>query len=188
MSEKFEASKYLCECGCGQEVKWFKGRHPNRFVVGHAARGKRFTEEHRDRIAEALKVYANRPDSYQKNQPSGSASPRWKDGSSPDSYRVMAFQRFGRLCQRCGSSRHIRVHHKDRDRHNNVLSNLEVLCGSCHAREHHPVGAYPLSEEAKAKISAKALGRVNGPMSAEGIANMKLVASKRKRGSDGRFI
>jgi len=42
-------------------------------------------------------------------------------------------------CERCGynSAPHILgVHHKDRDRHNNDLSNLEVLCPTCHSLEH----------------------------------------------------
>ena len=28
------------------------------------------------------------------------------------------------------------LHHKDRDRHNNDISNLEILCSNCHAIEH----------------------------------------------------
>jgi 5-methylcytosine-specific restriction endonuclease McrA len=29
------------------------------------------------------------------------------------------------------------IHHKDRDRKNNALSNLTVLCPNCHATEHY---------------------------------------------------
>lgn len=42
-------------------------------------------------------------------------------------------------CERCGYDREKRilgVHHKDRDRRNNELSNLEVLCPNCHSLEH----------------------------------------------------
>jgi 5-methylcytosine-specific restriction endonuclease McrA len=42
-------------------------------------------------------------------------------------------------CERCGYSEHpeiLGVHHKDRNRHNNDLSNLEVLCPTCHSLEH----------------------------------------------------
>jgi len=39
-------------------------------------------------------------------------------------------------CQRCGSDGKINVHHIDRNRYNNDLSNLEVLCTKCHAHEH----------------------------------------------------
>jgi 5-methylcytosine-specific restriction endonuclease McrA len=36
----------------------------------------------------------------------------------------------------CGSEEHICVHHSDEDRTNNELSNLEILCRSCHAIRH----------------------------------------------------
>lgn len=39
-------------------------------------------------------------------------------------------------CERCGSLNHLVVHHKDRDRYNNSLDNLELLCKSCHSIEH----------------------------------------------------
>jgi len=45
-------------------------------------------------------------------------------------------------CQRCGkdlseAKRHEWcTHHKDHDRTNNVLENLEILCKSCHQTEH----------------------------------------------------
>lgn len=41
-------------------------------------------------------------------------------------------------CERCGDTRDIELprHHIDRDRSNNVLSNIEVLCVACHNREH----------------------------------------------------
>ena len=28
------------------------------------------------------------------------------------------------------------VHHKDRDRNNSDISNLEILCANCHMKEH----------------------------------------------------
>lgn len=42
-------------------------------------------------------------------------------------------------CERCGydaEPKILGVHHKDRDRKNNALSNLEVLCPNCHSLEH----------------------------------------------------
>lgn len=39
-------------------------------------------------------------------------------------------------CERCGSTNHLLVHHKDRNRDNNKISNLELLCKSCHQQEH----------------------------------------------------
>jgi 5-methylcytosine-specific restriction endonuclease McrA len=42
-------------------------------------------------------------------------------------------------CNRCGFNSIkaiLGVHHRDRDRKNNALSNLEVLCPNCHSTEH----------------------------------------------------
>ncbi len=54
-------------------------------------------------------------------------------------YRKTALAHYGVLCTRCGYNEHkaaIVVHHKDRDRTNDSLLNLEVLCANCHAIEH----------------------------------------------------
>lgn len=43
-------------------------------------------------------------------------------------------------CSKCGYSEHpeiLQVHHKDRDRSNNNLDNLETLCPNCHMWEHY---------------------------------------------------
>ena len=39
-------------------------------------------------------------------------------------------------CARCGSTRHVDVHHRDRNVFNNDPANLEPLCRKCHAAEH----------------------------------------------------
>jgi hypothetical protein len=42
-------------------------------------------------------------------------------------------------CNRCSYNKEPRilgVHHKDRNRDNNNISNLEVLCPNCHSLEH----------------------------------------------------
>lgn len=41
------------------------------------------------------------------------------------------------VCERCGSTRHLVVHHKDENRCNNDPSNLETLCKRCHQIHHH---------------------------------------------------
>jgi DNA-directed RNA polymerase subunit M/transcription elongation factor TFIIS len=43
-------------------------------------------------------------------------------------------------CERCGWKEVpeiLRVHHLDRDRSNNALENLEILCSICHDKEHY---------------------------------------------------
>lgn len=51
-------------------------------------------------------------------------------------YSKKAFEHYGRQCNRCQSTKHLLVHHKDENRANNELENLEVLCKRCH-QEHH---------------------------------------------------
>ncbi len=45
----------------------------------------------------------------------------------------------GVRCERCGYDKReiLHVHHKDRDRGNNELNNLELICPNCHYEEHY---------------------------------------------------
>lgn len=45
----------------------------------------------------------------------------------------------GKACERCGYNKHeiLNIHHKNRDRKNNDLSNLELICPNCHMEEHY---------------------------------------------------
>jgi len=44
----------------------------------------------------------------------------------------------GSKCERCSYARTeiLQVHHKDKDRNNNELGNLELICPNCHYEEH----------------------------------------------------
>lgn len=62
-------------------------------------------------------------------------------GETQQNYRYIVFRDNNkpRQCERCQYNKHkaaIVVHHKDRNRENNDISNLEVLCANCHAIEH----------------------------------------------------
>lgn len=51
-------------------------------------------------------------------------------------------RRIGR-CERCnhdGSKSRLGVHHKNRDKHDQRLENIEVLCHRCHMQEHASAG------------------------------------------------
>jgi hypothetical protein len=54
------------------------------------------------------------------------------------SYRDKAFSAYKPICNRCGFStiKALEVHHKDSNRKNNDISNLEILCANCHCIEH----------------------------------------------------
>jgi len=45
----------------------------------------------------------------------------------------------GKKCERCDYEKHriLQVHHKDRNRENNDLTNLELICPNCHCEEHY---------------------------------------------------
>lgn len=71
---------------------------------------------------------------------SGTANGNYVSGLS--SYRHIALKVYGCKCNRCGYSENeaaIVVHHKDHNRDNNSIENLEVLCANCHAIHHWTV-------------------------------------------------
>jgi len=60
-------------------------------------------------------------------------------GNGLSHYREIALRDRPKECERCQYNANpsaIVVHHKDRNRQNNSLDNLEVLCANCHAIEH----------------------------------------------------
>ena len=66
-------------------------------------------------------------------------------GTSKTRYRDYALREYGSKCQKCGYDKNpaaLTVHHKDRNRSNNSMDNLEVLCANCHAIEHYEDGSY----------------------------------------------
>jgi len=58
----------------------------------------------------------------------------WKNGIGV--FKDIAYNSLPRLCNRCGSTRFLVVHHRDHNKSNNDLSNLEILCKSCHQKHH----------------------------------------------------
>lgn len=60
-------------------------------------------------------------------------------GAVSANYRASAFRAYDHRCRKCGWDAHpqaLEVHHLDRDRENNALANLEILCPTCHRVEH----------------------------------------------------
>jgi 5-methylcytosine-specific restriction endonuclease McrA len=57
-------------------------------------------------------------------------------------YRKVAFEHFPHRCSECKTKENLQVHHKDRNRKNNSLSNLQILCSECHRKIHKMRKAY----------------------------------------------
>ncbi len=53
--------------------------------------------------------------------------------------KIKLLRERGEKCERCGYSKPqvLQVHHKDRDKNNNNLQNLEIICPNCHYEEHY---------------------------------------------------
>lgn len=61
----------------------------------------------------------------------------YKSGNT--AYRRIAFSFLPVECNRCHYAKIpevLQVHHKDRDRSNNQIHNLEILCPTCHEEDH----------------------------------------------------
>src|SRR5689334_2122982 len=56
----------------------------------------------------------------------GTGNPKWRGG-------IQIYRRFRKdACERCGAKSKLIVHHKNEDRYDNRLDNLETLCRRCH--------------------------------------------------------
>ena len=51
-------------------------------------------------------------------------------------YRIKAFAHYPAVCARCGATEKLTVHHVDRNRLNDDVENLEIVCNKCHSLEH----------------------------------------------------
>jgi 5-methylcytosine-specific restriction endonuclease McrA len=94
-----------------------------------------------------LKISANHADVSGENNPmygkKGSLAPRYIDGRNKfggDSYRGIALVNKEHKCEICNEILDIvdiHVHHKDENRKNNDLNNLQILCVKCHLTVAH---------------------------------------------------
>lgn len=81
---------------------------------------------------------------------SGQNNNAWKGGSSPAYYQHVASE-LPEVCTRCGAPPTL-VHHKDENRKNSDISNLERLCKRCHQLEHHCADNLPRKVVFKPRI------------------------------------
>ena len=64
---------------------------------------------------------------------------RLKDNAHCQKALKMRLLKLRQICERCDYNKFeiLQVHHKDRDRKNSNLNNLELLCPNCHFEEHY---------------------------------------------------
>ncbi|MEC3861191.1 HNH endonuclease signature motif containing protein [Mesobacterium sp. TK19101] len=87
----------------------------------------------------------SRRDDYKRHSAKVTRGPRWK------ALRLQALDRDGWQCVKCGTRRRLECDHilpvRDRPDLAYALSNLQILCGRCHARKTRiEVGHAPLSK------------------------------------------
>lgn len=90
--------------------------------------------------SESGKVYCSKSCSVSEGNrttKTGKNHPQYKDGSG--SYRARKLREVENKCADCRTDdvRVLEVHHVNRDRKNNELDNLVVLCANCHKIRHH---------------------------------------------------
>lgn len=100
------------------------------------------------RLEVRLKISLNHADVSGKNNPmygkKGKEAPGYIDGRnsiSGDTWRKIALINKPQICEICGvnvQGRKLHVHHKDKNRKNNDLKNLQVVCVECHNKIVHP--------------------------------------------------
>ena len=66
----------------------------------------------------------------------GEKNGQWKGGINHDYCKRIAFETYPIECMICHSKEKIEIHHKDRNRKNNDIKNLAILCQSCHDKVH----------------------------------------------------
>ena len=92
-------------------------------------------------VKKAVEWNRNNPDKRRK------ILKKWNNKESTKIYKRVWYEQkyfdgktsIGRVCERCssdGNGRMLDVHHKDKDKNNNLPENLQVLCRSCHTRLH----------------------------------------------------
>lgn len=55
------------------------------------------------------------------------------------SLKIRLLKLKGKNCERCGYNKYeiLQVHHKDENKQNNEIGNLELICPNCHFEEHY---------------------------------------------------
>ena len=69
----------------------------------------------------------------------GKKNPNWKGGTSHAFFSRLAKENLIQKCVVCSSTKNLEIHHIDFNHDHNKLSNLVILCKSCHSKIHDRV-------------------------------------------------
>lgn len=131
MDGRMWSRKHACCTQCGTTEKKHYGQGRCRTCYQRA-----WAVENHDQIVISQRAW------YEKEKAMGTdfAERSRKNRNGPV---AEAMRRAGEKCERCPSTEHLHVHHKDhkgsnvpKAMRNNSLENLEVLCRRCHGEEH----------------------------------------------------
>ena len=112
---------------------WYKSKCDDCGALVKKHNAKRCRDCWQENIKGTVRVVHNVPHSEEAKRKMSIA--QYKNGSG-------IYWRLAKIikkCERCGLTdrdKKLNVHHIDRNRKNNVITNLEVLCTMCHAYEH----------------------------------------------------
>jgi|SRR5712671_159632 len=95
-------------------------------------------------VSSIMALYGISSEINRRREQRGAHNHNYKDGLSRSTVRritkrlIEATDRPLNKCERCNETFNIGLnrHHRDRDRSNNAIANIELLCTSCHMREH----------------------------------------------------
>lgn len=77
----------------------------------------------------------------------GEKNGQWRGGVNYDYYRRVAFEHYPNMCSVCGTKKKLEVHHKDKNRKNNVVENLMIVCLKCHKSIHKEMNGWALNHD-----------------------------------------
>ncbi len=102
-----------------------KHSEESKIKMSLARKGKKWSEEMKIKMSKSHKGLFK-----------GSKNPAWKGGRKPYYGRIanQVYREFHLyvICEECGTSEDICIHHRDTNKKNNQISNLQALCRSCH--------------------------------------------------------
>lgn len=109
--------------------KSYKFRIKNGHIKGTYKHSKKTKEKLKRLWTIERKIKASYEKQKQKN-------PMWKHGRY--AIRRIIFEEIGKkyICELCGSTQQIEIHHKDKNQYNNKIENIAILCKSCHSKQH----------------------------------------------------